>query len=1042
MSQSTATERTPVPKAHYWKSSALLLDMNIFGGKGLGFETPFDITIHVHNETQKSSWFGFTIEVPFGPNLEEDGFGMCHTGRSHVVPAKTHLIRVVFPSSAYSLVEELTLSLLAAMPISDKKFCRLNVYLEPGTYSTVDRFGIPFADPGTKVEAIINHNEPMCAGKTLVDVLQQREFSFVVAAPSNAVHTNWCQDLPPPFRYPYGEEHFWSYKRYDDIISKNKGIQFAPAWSFDNDNEHLAALTQSQVQDFMWIHKASEEIGNIFFRAYFISPDDGDPQDCKELYAILSLGMQFLDLYRQPWSRLITSGSLTLRLFNNEDDMFPAEWNARIAENFSMAKHPAYIDDLVLQVQRPSRTEIDRRPDFEVKAFENRRSADIAQRQDRDSWTCVSLQFNNDLFRDYKRKIEAVNWFGTQTKPYNVLEKMTEDGRMALPPISGELQLKMDLHRALVRGNGFYKVLVPKKNDEEANQLTEAMAKAQLEEDDEPQAEMPPCSLPVVNLIDLPQRHVNALVEEILPNDRVRLTKYLTKRYLGLVLVAAPPGFGKTTVLAVIALSMAATLGNIFAAAPTNVATDNFAKRLDLISQSVTKRRNEGKPSGDKTRARRTFVMRGYKPEDEYDAFINTLQDPRIGDKAAPRTWISDSNWRLHLSPSFWLLMALRSKAVRDLHEDDHPDIHAVQYRLDQSEVCVWQEYENGPMVHKDAIKNMFHTLLQSVDILCTTPALSCQGDFKIWKEKAKGIAVDEAGNVSRPDLYCVWGNTLLPCALGGDDRQFCPANMTREDEKDSDGNHLNRLGGDARISALEFFRASGWPTFRLRVQLRMARGLFDLCHREVYSDLPFSYSSSSDLVNHGVGQALERYLLTRFRQLRPSPAGSLREVFMHCQETTCLVDEVTKSKRNPDQVENALEFLGDLVMRSAGRVRASSISIISPYKANVELIERRRKDPRHLVLLDMPPAATIDSFQGREADIIVVIMGTTQTVGPGFTTDKRRLNVMFSRQRSGLLIFGDINVLGSRLAENARSRSRRDIASQGREGSGLVGEI
>lgn len=39
--------------------------------------------------------------------------------------------------------------------------------------------------------------------------------------------------------------------------------------------------------------------------------------------------------------------------------------------------------------------------------------------------------------------------------------------------------------------------------------------------------------------------------------------------------------------------------------------------------------------------------------------------------------------------------------------------------------------------------------------------------------------------------------------------------------------------------------------------------------------------------------------------------------------------------------------------------------------------------------------------------------MGTTEEVGPGFTTDQNRLNVMFSRQKSGLIVFGDIYVVG-----------------------------
>lgn len=122
-------------------------------------------------------------------------------------------------------------------------------------------------------------------------------------------------------------------------------------------------------------------------------------------------------------------------------------------------------------------------------------------------------------------------------------------------------------------------------------------------------------------------------------------------------------------------------------------------------------------------------------------------------------------------------------------------------------------------------------------------------------------------------------------------------------------------------------------------------------------------------------------------------------------------MDEVTKSKRNPGQVDNALDFLLALVRLPT--ISASQVAIICPYKANVTLVERRRERLRYAALSGMPPAATVDSFQGREAEIIVVIMGTTEAVGPGFTTDEHRLNVLLSRQKSGLLIFGDINVLG-----------------------------
>lgn len=83
MSQSADIERTPARKVHDWKRGALLIDDNvIFGGKSLGLDSPITITVHAHvyKESTRTCWTGFTIEVPYGPNAEDDGFGMCHGG--------------------------------------------------------------------------------------------------------------------------------------------------------------------------------------------------------------------------------------------------------------------------------------------------------------------------------------------------------------------------------------------------------------------------------------------------------------------------------------------------------------------------------------------------------------------------------------------------------------------------------------------------------------------------------------------------------------------------------------------------------------------------------------------------------------------------------------------------------------------------------------------------------------------------------------------------------------------------------------------------
>lgn len=49
--------------------------------------------------------------------------------------------------------------------------------------------------------------------------------------------------------------------------------------------------------------------------------------------------------------------------------------------------------------------------------------------------------------------------------------------------------------------------------------------------------------------------------------------------------------------------------------------------------------------------------------------------------------------------------------------------------------------------------------------------------------------------------------------------------------------------------------------------------------------------------------------------------------------------------------------------------------------------------------------------------------MGTNSVVGPGFTTNKQRLNVLLTRSRCGLVMVGDINVSG-----NVEEMTEQDI--------------
>lgn len=111
--------------------------------------------------------------------------------------------------------------------------------------------------------------------------------------------------------------------------------------------------------------------------------------------------------------------------------------------------------------------------------------------------------------------------------------------------------------------------------------------------------------------------------------------------------------------------------------------------------------------------------------------------------------------------------------------------------------------------------------------------------------------------------------------------------------------------------------------------------------------------------------------------------------------------DEGTESKLNRGEASIVSEFVKELKECGVGE-----IAVITPYSAQVELLRS---------LIQNVEISTVDGFQGREKDAVVISMvRSNPSHNVGFLQDARRLNVAVTRARKLLCIVCDSETVGS----------------------------
>lgn len=150
--------------------------------------------------------------------------------------------------------------------------------------------------------------------------------------------------------------------------------------------------------------------------------------------------------------------------------------------------------------------------------------------------------------------------------------------------------------------------------------------------------------------------------------------------------------------------------------------------------------------------------------------------------------------------------------------------------------------------------------------------------------------------------------------------------------------------------------------------------------------------------------------------------------------QSTIGKQEIEKRPRyyNEEEIDTVIDILSRLRAKPGGK--QPSVAVLAPYVEQVKRLRSRYFEERRLRLRSLSdfyfeggadnPIGTVDSFQGNEADVVIVSLvrnnARSGKRGLGFLADPRRMNVLLSRAKWKLFIVGSHEFLTTRF--DARS--------------------
>jgi ATP-dependent RNA/DNA helicase IGHMBP2 len=234
-------------------------------------------------------------------------------------------------------------------------------------------------------------------------------------------------------------------------------------------------------------------------------------------------------------------------------------------------------------------------------------------------------------------------------------------------------------------------------------------------------------------------------------------------------------------------------------------------------------------------------------------------------------------------------------------------------------------------------------------------------------------------------------------CVLGGDHKQLAATIHSKDAER-------RGLGKTLFERCFERFHNIEGVDNVLTIQYRMNKVIMDWSNQEFYYNLLHADESVADITLHV--PATENCTVNGIdmKSIIESPFVFCDTVGVEGMEED--VSDNTASKSNTGELGIVHTYVN--LIHKPGIT--DDICIVSPYLKQTEMI-RNAIANRHKLI----EVSTVDSFQGREGDVIIIsLVRSNPDHMVGFLADFRRLNVAVTRAKRHVFIVGDSETISN----------------------------